>query len=126
MPQLLIIDDDATMRDVLYEMMTMEGYSAMTAANGLEALKLLEIHRFDCIITDIVMPEKEGLETILHIRKHFPDLPVIAMSGGARIKPESYLDLAKQFGARYVFPKPFVKKDIVAAIKECLAHPAAG
>lgn len=120
MPQLLIIDDDATMRDMLYELTHLEGFSAMVAENGLAAQKLLETHRFDCIITDIVMPEKEGLETILHIRKEHPDLPIIAMSGGARIKPESYLDLAKQFGARYTFPKPFETKVFVAAIKDCL------
>ena len=120
MPHILIIDDDATMRDVLFEMMDLEGYTAMVAENGLAAQKLIEINHFDCIITDIVMPEKEGLETILYITKNRPDTPIIAISGGARIKPESYLDMALQFGARFAFEKPFVRKDLIAAVKKCL------
>ncbi len=126
MPHILIIDDDATMRDVLSEMMQMEGFDATVAEDGLKALKLLEQSAFDCIITDIIMPEKEGLETILYVRKTYPDIPIIAMSGGARIKPESYLDIAIQFGARYVFSKPFEKKEFMAAIKNCLADSSNG
>lgn len=124
MSAILIIDDDATMRDVLYEMMHMEGFSAMVAEDGLQAQKLLEQYEFNCIITDIVMPEKEGLETILYVRKNHPNIPIIAISGGARIKPESYLDIAQQFGARYVFAKPFVRKDLTEAVKKCLAEPS--
>jgi DNA-binding response OmpR family regulator len=120
MPHILIIDDDARMRDVLFEMMDLEGYTASVADNGLTAQKLLESHTFDCVITDIVMPEKEGLETILYLRKNWPGTPIIAISGGARIKPESYLDMALQFGARFAFAKPFVHGELVAAVKKCL------
>ena len=120
MPNILIIDDDVTVQDVLFEMVTIEGYHAIVAQNGLIALKLLESNEVDVIITDIVMPEKEGLETILYIRKHYPDIPIIAISGGARIKPESYLDLAKQFGARFTLAKPFLHKELMKAVRMCL------
>jgi CheY-like chemotaxis protein len=126
MPHILIIDDDAAIRDVLFEMMQLEEFDATVAENGLKALKLLEQSPFDCIITDIVMPEKEGLETILYVRKTYPDIPIIAISGGARIKPESYLDIATRFGARYVFSKPFERKKLIAAIKSCLEESTGG
>jgi DNA-binding NtrC family response regulator len=120
MASILVIDDDYLMREMLMQMITLHGHEVKSAENGKIAEKLLEENAFDLIITDIVMPEKEGLETIIQIHKRHPGKPIIAMSGGARIEPESYLQLAKEFGAHYTFAKPFNRHDFIKAIDNCL------
>jgi CheY-like chemotaxis protein len=98
----------------------LEGHTATGAETGAIAARILENSVFDLVITDIVMPEKEGLETIIHIHKNNPAVPIIAVSGGARIEPGSYLDIAKQLGAKYTFTKPINRSELIAAIKACL------
>jgi DNA-binding NtrC family response regulator len=105
---------------MLIQMVTLQGHNVTSAENGRVAEKLLKETDFDLVITDIIMPEKEGLETIIQIHKQHPAKPIIAMSGGARIEPEEYLDLAKRFGARYTFVKPFNRQDMIEAINNCL------
>ena len=75
----------------------------------------------DLIITDIVMPEKEGLETIRELKKSHPDLKIIAISGGGRIDSREYLESARLFGASKIFQKPFRQKEMVSAVKELLS-----
>lgn len=120
MALILIIDDDSFMREMLVQMVTLEGHKVISAENGKTAEKFLNDTFFDLVITDIVMPEKEGLETILQIHKQHPSKPIIAMSGGARIEPDTYLDLAKELGAWYTFEKPFNRKEMIEAINNCL------
>ena len=120
MPDVLIIDDDDIMRDMLLQMMEMGGVSAKGAENGEIAMKLVEKETFRLIITDIVMPEKEGLEVIMFLKKKVADLPVIAVSGGGRVNPDTYLNLSLKFGARYAFEKPFDREQFMNAVKSCL------
>ena len=75
----------------------------------------------DVVITDIVMPEKEGLETIQELRRDFPGAKIIAMSGGGRIGPKGYLKLAEKLGASRAFAKPFDRMEMVSAVDELLA-----
>ena len=120
MPRTLIIDDDEPMRKMLVELLMREGHTVDGAPNGRAALKQMEADLYDLVITDIVMPDMEGLELIAHLRKAHPRLPVIAMSGGARVGPESYLQMADMLGARYTFEKPMKPSDLLAAVRDCL------
>ncbi|MCP4622523.1 MAG: response regulator, partial [bacterium] len=87
---------------------------------GSEGMKLFNANSVDLVITDIVMPEKEGIETIMEIRKAPGDVKVIAISGGGRQEPEGYLELAKQLGVKFTFTKPFKQDDLLGAVHELL------
>lgn len=120
MKHILIIDDDEQVRSLLARSMEMAGCAAMTAADGREGQRLLEQHPFDLVITDLIMPEKEGMETISHVRRHFPGVKIIAISGGGRIGPETYLPAALDLGADLAFAKPFSVDELVAAVRVLL------
>jgi DNA-binding response OmpR family regulator len=120
MARILIIDDDEQVLDMLYESLTREGYDVLRASNGEQGLRLYRQEPVDLIITDIIMPEKEGIETIIELRKDFPDVKIIAMSGGGRIVTKDYLHLAKIFGVQRTFKKPVAREQLLDAIKALL------
>ncbi len=124
MANVLIIDDDDLMRSMLVQMIEREGLSAIGAENGEKGIELLDKNEFDLIVTDIVMPEKEGLETILYLKKNCPNIPIIAISGGAKIEPKLYLNVAQDFGVNYTFAKPINKKTFLTAVRDCLDNSA--
>ncbi len=103
---ILIIDDEPQVRVVLRMIFELEGYTVIEASDGHQGLKLYDENKVDLIITDLFMPEKEGLETINEFKKAFPEIKIIAMSGG------SHLRSAKLLGAVATFEKP-VRKDIL-------------
>ncbi len=117
---ILVVDDDTQIREMLRQMLEMEEYEVLEAANGKEAINLLDDHRVDLVITDLIMPEKEGIETIRDMRKRFPDIRIIAMSGGGVIGPESYLKIAKSLGATKTFVKPIERRVLLDGIREVL------
>jgi len=118
MARILLIDDEETFRVTLAKILQLEKHEVTTAANGVEALKLVMNGKFDLVITDLVMPEKEGLETIVEIRKILPELKIIAMSGGGRGTAYDYLKIASRMGADKTLAKPFTKAELVLAIGE--------
>lgn len=120
MGSILIIEDDNEIRNMLKIMVQRAGFSVQTARNGLEGVKTFRRAPSDVVITDIVMPEKEGLETILELREDYPEVKIIAISGGGRHDAKNYLQSAKDFGADYIFHKPFSQKEIITAIKDLL------
>jgi len=120
MRKILIIDDEPYILLMLKKMLERAGYEVDLASNGREGMTVFEKDSADLVITDIIMPDKEGLELILEMKKQRPELKIIAMSGGGRISPESYLECARHFGAEKVFQKPFRQKEIVSAVKELL------
>ena len=120
MARILIIDDEPQLLDMLGQTFEREGYDIVKASNGKEGIKLYRENPVDLIITDIIMPEKEGIETIFELRKDFPDLKIIAISGGGRIEPEEYLDIAKKIGAQRTFAKPVAREDLLNAVRELL------
>ena len=120
MRRILIIDDEPYILLMLKKMLERAGYEIDLASNGREGMAVFEQDSADLVITDIIMPDKEGLELILEMKKKRPELKIIAMSGGGRISPESYLECARHFGAEKVFQKPFRQKEIVSAVKELL------
>lgn len=118
--QILIIDDEPSIRFLLKKMLEREGYAAITASNGDEGMKLFEEIPFDLVITDIIMPEKEGIEIIMEIKKNHPDIPVIAISGGGFNSPRSYLNIALAAGAAAVLEKPVEKETLLSQMHNLL------
>lgn len=108
MKRILVIDDDAQLRQMLTTLLTRKGFQVKTAENGKAGLDLAQRHRFDLVITDIFMPEKEGLETIQEFRQRFAGTPLIAISGGSKAFPiGNFLNVARQLGAVACLEKPF-------------------
>ncbi|MBM9614174.1 response regulator [Desulfobulbus rhabdoformis] len=120
--KILVIDDDDQMRVLLRQVMEWAGYEVLEAEDGREGMHLQRRDPADLVITDLIMPEQEGLETIGQLRKEFPKTKVIAISGGGRIGPEAYLPAAQELGADKVFSKPFDVRELASAVKELLDH----
>lgn len=120
MAKILIIDDEAQFRKMLRQMLERAGFEVIEAADGKQGDKLFRIFLPSLIITDIFMPEREGLETIMGIKREFPNAKIIAVSGGGRGGDELFLKQAKQFGADRAFKKPFERHALLGAIAELL------
>ncbi len=117
---ILIVDDEEQMRLALRRMLERKGYSVREAENGDRAIRIHREKQADLIITDIIMPDKEGLGTIVEIKGEFPDTKIFAMSGGGKNSPEQYLRMAAGLGVDRVFIKPFNMEDILSAVAEAL------
>lgn len=104
-------------------MLESAGHTVVTAEDGLQAPKVLASTPIDIVITDLLMPERDGLEFITEIRKKYPDLRIIAMSGGGHIARDSYLRIAKNFGAHILLEKPFSQAGVLAAVENVLKDP---
>jgi CheY-like chemotaxis protein len=120
MTQILVIDDDDLIRGLLRSVLEKAGYQVLEAPDGNVGIEIFREQSADLIITDILMPEKEGLETIMEIRRESPDVKIIAISGGAKVGPFTYLKLAERFGAERVFSKPLEMRQLLQAIRELL------
>jgi YesN/AraC family two-component response regulator len=118
MKKILIIDDEPYILLMLKKMLERAGYEVDLASNGREGMELFQKESADLVITDIIMPDREGLELIIEMKKKRPGLKIIAISGGGRISPDSYLECATHFGAEKVFQKPFRQKELISAIRE--------
>lgn len=120
MAKILVFDDEPSILLMIKKMLEKAGHEVEIALNGKEGMVLFERNRPDLLITDIIMPEKEGLETIFELRRQFPDLKIIAISGGGRIGPDGYLPGAKLLGANAVFTKPLIPKEFTQAVDNLL------
>ena len=118
MARILVIDDDDLVLEMLYESLTREGYDVLQASNGEQGLRLYREEPVDLIITDLIMPEKEGIETIIELRKDFPDMKIIAISGGGYIGTKDYFQMAKILGVQRTFTKPVAIKQLLDAVRE--------
>jgi YesN/AraC family two-component response regulator len=96
------------------------GYEVVVANNGNEVISAFNERIPDLVITNIFMPEKEGLETIRELKQDFPGVKIIAISGGGEIEPNKYLKYAKQFGAMCTLTKPIERGALLEAVRECL------
>jgi CheY-like chemotaxis protein len=122
MTSILLVDDDEEFRSMLSESLSQAGYEVREARDGREATQLYCDHPCDLVITDLIMPEKEGLETIEEFRRNYPKAKIIAISGGSRHGPFDYLKMAKAFGARQVLAKPFTRQEILEAVTQVLGQ----
>lgn len=118
--RILVVDDDEGVRHYLRELLERSGYEVVEAVNGAKALSLYKANPTDLVITNILMPEKEGLETIRELRRGFPGVKIIAISGGGQIGPSDYLAVAQRLGAARTFSKPFDQKKLLGAVEELL------
>ena len=121
MARILIIDDDESIRSVFQRFLSGNGYEVDVAADGRKGLRSLEQNPVDLVITDIMMPETDGLEVIMAICGKSAEVPVIAMSGGMHAMPMDFLPMAKKFGACKVLYKPIELEELLAAVEETLA-----
>ena len=122
MTTILIVDAQDAVRMVLRDALEQEGFQVQEARNGAEAILMYQENPADVIVTDIIMPDKEGIETIIELRELAPDVKIIAISGGGRIRANDFLDMAKKLGAAHVLRKPFRMKELVDLVKSCLAN----
>jgi len=115
---IVIADDDPNIRDLLHATLTGSGYCVLAASNGRHAIELLRTERSRLLITDLFMPDQEGIETIVAAKKEFPGLRIVAMSGSVGTP---YLTVAKQVGAHAILKKPFDAAMVLEIIQRVLA-----
>jgi two-component system chemotaxis response regulator CheY len=119
---ILVVDDTPAILMVVQGFLEPEGYRITTVRNGKAALRELEAGAFDLVLTDILMPDMEGLELIRRIKKNFPTLPVIAMSGGGQyMEGDRTLGMARSLGAHAILSKPFKGEALLKCISAALA-----
>lgn len=114
----LVIDDEALSRKCLRDMLELDGFEVSEAENGLDGLNLFEATDFDIVITDIIMPVKEGIETIRAMLAMKPAANIIAITGGGRVPAEDFLSMALKFGAKHVLAKPISIHDARHVIQQ--------
>lgn len=125
MSKILVVDDDSQVLQVVSEMLRIDGHEVVMAANGQQAIDQFEIEGFDLVVTDIIMPEKEGLETIANLRGRDTYVPIIAISGGGRAGNLDYLETARYIGADGTLAKPFGRQDLLNTVNQVLGDAAA-
>ncbi|GIX49050.1 MAG: transcriptional regulator [Candidatus Tectimicrobiota bacterium] len=118
MTRILVIDDEDQMRGMLRQALERAGYEVEEARNGREGLWRYRQAPVPLIITDILMPEKEGLEIIRALRREYPDVKIIAISGGGRTGNLNFLDIAAKLGAHRTLQKPFGLRELLQAVRE--------
>lgn len=114
--RVLVVEDDVLIREMMRDILVRAGYDVRTAAHGREGLASFEEWPDAIVITDLVMPEIEGLELIRRVRRANPDARIIAMSGGGRVGSGCYLRLASAMGAAHTIKKPFVRRELLEAV----------
>jgi DNA-binding response OmpR family regulator len=120
MPGVLIVEDEKELREMLKVSLTRRKFTVLEAENGKEAIIHFKPSITDLVVTDLIMPEEDGLKVIMKLREQKPSIKIIAISGGGKAGPGSYLNLAKALGADAIFPKPFSINDLIAKIEDLL------
>ena len=120
MASIMVVDDERQTRMMLRQMLERANYEVMEAENGYEAIQIFRQHPVDLIIMDLIMPRKEGIETIIEMRAEFPYIKIIAMSGGGRVSSGPYLELAAKLGALRTLAKPIEREVLLDSIREVL------
>ncbi len=119
MMRILVIDDDANILGILAEMLTTAGYEVVEASNGEEGVRLYRHAPFDLVVTDLLMPEKDGLEVVMELCKDFPEVKIITLSAG-NAYGHSSLETSKALGAARTLRKPFMEDQLLEAVREVL------
>ena len=120
---ILMVDDNTQLRELLGGALTKMGYEVTSASNGAEAFRAISLNRFDVVLTDMLMPERDGIEVIGELRRMQPEARIVAMSGGGRGSRDHYLQTAKGLGAHAVLGKPFSMSELTAALDSVLIKP---
>lgn len=118
MKNIVVIDDNEDIRWLIYNMLNLEGYNVYQAPESKTAFEIIRTTPIDLVITDLIMPDKDGLEIIMDLRRDFPDIKIIAISAGGQIGPSTYLDMAMKLGADRILYKPFNQSDVIKVVRE--------
>ena len=123
----LVIDDEADICEMTKLLLERSGHEVTCTTDSRAAAKLLKEQAFDAVITDMLMPDKDGLEVMADLRQHHPEIRIIASSGGGRVSSDSYLHIARKSGAHALLSKPYTLKELLACVDEAFrpAVPAA-
>lgn len=116
MGRILIMEDDESIRLALRKSLDRAGHEVFEAGNGAEGAAIYRVTPPDLIITDILMPDQDGVEALLDLRNHLPDVKIIVISGNA----QEFLPIARDLGAHKTFAKPFQQSEIIEAVEELL------
>lgn len=120
--RIMIVDDDAGIRRALHILLSRAGYQVTQARDGIEALRLWRNTGGDLVITDLHMPEKDGIETIVELLSHTPGIRIIAMSGGGQTRRLDLLGNATMLGAVFTIEKPFTLNEMMSMVRRALAE----
>lgn len=120
MAGILIVEDDKDLREMLKNSLAKKKYTIVEASNGKEALLKFKPAITDLVITDLIMPDEDGLKVIMKIKEIKPAIKVFAISGGGKAGPANYLNIARALGADEVFPKPFSVNELISKIDSML------
>ena len=121
MKNILVIDDNEHILKMMCALLNRSGYTVFSAMNGVQGLKAYYAHTPDLVITDLIMPDKEGLEVIMELTRQEPRPKIIAISGEGRMGPQSYLPMADALGADHVLEKPFHPDELMDSVERLLA-----
>jgi CheY-like chemotaxis protein len=124
METILIIDDETPIRSMVRLILERAGYTVLEAQDGIEGIRVFREAPADLIITDLIMPNKDGIGMIIELKKDFPALKIIAMSGGGLNRPEGYLRGAQKLGAACTLSKPLNRNDLLRAVRDTLKSPS--
>jgi CheY-like chemotaxis protein len=119
MPRILVVDDNAGVRTAARALLEAAGFQVVEAESGAAALRVLRSERADVVLTDIFMPDTDGIELLYQLRRESPDLPIVAMSGGGK----DVLAVARSFGAAGIVQKPLTRRKLVGAIRRAVGAP---
>jgi len=114
--RILLVDDDELSRGTIHQMLERAGYAVTSTESGTEALELFRTDRHNVVVTDLIMPDTDGLELIQELRKLDPQVKILAISGGGRVNANEYLTVARKFGAAGILAKPFSNQELKEAI----------
>ena len=120
MPGVLIVEDDKELREMLKMSLLRRNFTVLEAENGKEAITHFKPSLTDLVVTDLIMPEEDGLKVVIKLRELKPSIKIIAISGGGKVGPGSYLNLAKALGADAIYSKPFSINDLTTKIEQLL------
>ena len=120
MPGVLIVEDDKELREMLKLSLLRRNFTVFEAENGKSAITHFKPLITDLVVTDLIMPEEDGLKVVIKLRELKPSIKIIAISGGGKVGPGSYLNLAKALGADAIYSKPFSINDLIAKIEQLL------
>ena len=121
MAHVVVIDDEAPMRALVRQILEVAGYQVSEAAEGAAGITLLRTLPVALLITDLFMPGQEGIQTIMEVRQHFPQVRMLAISGGSKKLPMDLMPEARAFGAHGTLAKPFTRQELLDAVSAVLA-----
>jgi CheY-like chemotaxis protein len=125
MPRVLLVDDDDLSRNTIHQMLERAGYEVKSTPSGREALQWYRQSPPDLVVTDLIMPDTDGLELIQELRRSDPQIRILAISGGGRVNANEYLTVARRFGAVGILAKPFSNQELREAVQAAMGNAAA-